>query len=599
MYHSIACRLSAVSRWLTTPRNALCAALLVGLPTLLSGFFFDDFLHLLTLRGEGLEGAPMDLFNFAGGDPTTMGTYIVRGPFPWYAAPELKIHFFRPLSSFTMWLDHQLFGETAALYHLHSILWYALLVWAVLLLFRRTVALPVAGLALLLYVLDEGHLLPVLWWSNRNALVSAAPAVLGLIAHLRWREEGWRPGLPLSLLGYALGLLAGETAVGIFGYLGAWELLRREPLVHRVRALLPALALAALYVVVYKWGGYGVRHSGVYLDPIGEWPAYLAAAPGRALDLLATQFLGLPVEIPVFVPITLIPLRVLAVAGLFTLVCFARSAWRDLDPSSRRQLAWLALGAAFATLPALATFPSGRLLILPSIGACAVLAALMHPLITASTTLKRPVRILALALITTHIALPPFAWLGASLAVPALMHLSAPAFEEVNLATDTSTPRRIICLFAADPYTGFYPDFMRRYLGYAQPLGWQTLSMAPFDHEITRTGENAFEMAIPNGEMLSTPFERLLRTHRLPFRPGDVVECDGFRVEILECGAWGPSRIRFDFQRGLDDPQFQFLAWQGGRLAPFHWPEPGQTVRLRLGDSYFAWPHFKKRLGLV
>ena len=80
------------------------------------------------------------------------------------------------------------------------------------------------ALALLVFTLDSSHTWPVAWIANRNALVAAVPALLGLVAHLRWREQGWRPGLPLSMLGLGVGLLGGEAALGVFAYVGAYEL---------------------------------------------------------------------------------------------------------------------------------------------------------------------------------------------------------------------------------------------------------------------------------------------------------------------------------------------------------------------------------------
>ena len=81
--------------------------------------------------------------------------------------------------------------------------------------------------ALFLFAVDESHLFAALWLANRNALVAAVPVLFGLCAHLRWREDGWRWGLPLSLGGYVVGLLGGETALGALAYLAASRGIRR------------------------------------------------------------------------------------------------------------------------------------------------------------------------------------------------------------------------------------------------------------------------------------------------------------------------------------------------------------------------------------
>ena len=169
----------------------------------------------------------------------------------------------------------------------------------------------------------------------------------------------------------------------------------------------------------------------------------------------------------------------------------------------------------------------------------------------------------------------------------------------MELDPEKVAAQRVFCLFAADPYTGFYPVVMRRYLNYPRPLGWQTLSMAPADHEVTRTGNNSFELAVLDGEMLATPFERLMRSHAYPYQPGDVVSCAGFRIRVLETGDWGPRKLSLEFDKALDNEEYAFLAWQEGKLKQFHWPAIGEGTRLKVSEGYFGPKYFKKRLGVL
>lgn len=578
-----------------------CAAGLVVFPTLFSGFFFDDYIHLMTLEGDGYGATPFDLFLFGAGDPERMKALIRSGPYPWYTLPDLQIHFFRPLSSAGMWLDNSLFGRHAVFYHLHSLGWYALLAWAAALVYRRVLPLPIAGLAALLYVLDAGHVVPALWWSNRNALVSAAPALLGLAAHLRWREAGWRPGLPLSLVGYGLGLLGGETALGICGYLFAYELAgRRDALWTRLRALAPASVLAALYLAGYKWAGYGVFGSGVYFDPVGEWRPFLAHAPGRLLDLFGTQFFRLPAELAVVRSDYGVALRVAAAALAPLLLAAAYHTWRRLAPDERRTMAWLGTGAVVASVPALATFPSGRLLTLPSVGACALAAMIIyHGAGMAREAAAGLHRAVAHTFVLLHVLYPPFVWIGTGAVFPIFLALSEDAFRTMEIDNRRAPAQFIVSLSAADPYTGFYPQVMRRALGFEPAMGWQTLSLAPLDHEVIRTAGNRFELRVLGGELLATPFERLVRSAAYPFRAGDRVDLGEYEIEVLEAGEWGPKRIGVTFNGPLENPDYLFLAWKGGRLRNFSWPPVGEPVVLPVREGYFAWPNFKKQLGLL
>src|SRR5690606_22597983 len=137
---------------------------------------------------------------------------------------EMRVGFFRPLSSALIHLDLAAFGDRVVLWHLHSIAWYLALLALVLALYRRVLPPGAAELAVLFFAVDDAHSIPVGWLANRNSLVAAVPALAGLLLHLEWRERGFKPGAPLSALAYAVALLGGESALGALAYVGAYEL---------------------------------------------------------------------------------------------------------------------------------------------------------------------------------------------------------------------------------------------------------------------------------------------------------------------------------------------------------------------------------------
>ena len=126
------------------------------------------------------------------------------------------------------------------------------------------------------------------------------------MAHLRWREERWRPGLPLSLLGFAVGLAAGEVALSVLAYLFAYELFAAPGTPKaRVRALCPTALILIAYLLHYRLAGYGAAASGLYLDPFRSPLEYLAAAPTdkrAALKARGTRSLVSVTEAPVTQP---------------------------------------------------------------------------------------------------------------------------------------------------------------------------------------------------------------------------------------------------------------------------------------------------------
>ncbi len=201
-------------------RWVLLAGTLVSLPALRLGFVIDDYFHVWLLERGGLPAA-LELFTFSDGDPIANALRREEGPYPWWTLDDLRLRFLRPLSGITHWLDHRVFGRTTWPMHLHSIAWHLGLVAVAAAVFRRLLPVGVAGLAALLFAVDDAHALPVMWLANRNALVALVPGFAGLLAHLPWREHGWTPGAWLVPPLLALGLAAGEPALGAFAYLGA------------------------------------------------------------------------------------------------------------------------------------------------------------------------------------------------------------------------------------------------------------------------------------------------------------------------------------------------------------------------------------------
>ena len=275
----------------------MAVAFVVALSALGFGLFVDDYMFIASLEGQNPIGSPFDLYVFGTGDAELNRPLIQDGPYPWFGDLAFKAHFCRPLSCALMALDHKLFGHFALAYNAHSALWYVFLAFAALLVFRRILPPAVGVLALLLFVVDESHVLPAVWWSNRHSLIAVGMGCLGIAAHLRWREDNWRFGLPLSLLAYVVALSAAEMGLCMLAYVLAYEVFgRRDEIRQRFLSVLPAALLAIGYLLFYRAGGYGAQFSDIYIDPVGDPVAFLTAAPGRFAMLMGAQFFMLPVE---------------------------------------------------------------------------------------------------------------------------------------------------------------------------------------------------------------------------------------------------------------------------------------------------------------
>jgi len=216
-----------------TPWVAAALGVVLTLPSLGAGLIADDYLQRAVLQDSGVvpvEGGPWSsLFTFVPGTPEGNQAMLDAGVTEWTVHPQMKISFWRPLTVATHVLDYALWPDGLVLQHAHSLLWYALAVLAVAALYRRTIpSLAAAGLAALLFAVQDYHATAACWLANRNALISVALGALALVLHVRWRRGGGAAeavGAPLCL---AASLLAGESGLALAAYLAAYQLAGEE-----------------------------------------------------------------------------------------------------------------------------------------------------------------------------------------------------------------------------------------------------------------------------------------------------------------------------------------------------------------------------------
>ncbi|MFQ5494212.1 MAG: hypothetical protein ACE5EX_02425 [Phycisphaerae bacterium] len=163
-------------------------AMVLAAPSLTTGWQMDDHFHRLKMIGPAqavdASHGRLDLFRFLDGDPDRTRALIDRGRIPWWTFPGIRAAFWRPVTVFTHWLDYRLWPTSPALMHGQSLLWLGALVTAAGFMYRRLMgAVPVAGLATLLYAVDDARATTVGFLANRNALVAALFGVLAIILH--------------------------------------------------------------------------------------------------------------------------------------------------------------------------------------------------------------------------------------------------------------------------------------------------------------------------------------------------------------------------------------------------------------------------------
>ncbi|HEY3254659.1 MAG TPA: hypothetical protein VGJ91_11950, partial [Polyangiaceae bacterium] len=368
------------------PRVLWAIALLsvfLALPSLFADFYCDDQAMVLTI--EGVAPAPIPgpfhLYSFMTGAPGERDALVRQSALPWWSVDGIRLSFFRPLASALLVVDHALAGRRPLPYHLHSIAWYVLAVLAAALLFRRLLPEREAALAGLLFAVSPAHWMLVAWPSARHVAISGALVIIALILQLEARERtegGSRWQSLAAIVCAALALCGGETALGLFGYVAAYELIgRREPLALRLRALAPWAALLFAYAAMYKGLGFGVRGAGGYVDPIAQPRVYLQLLPVRLSVYLEAALLGIPSELSMIAPKSARVLAALGVAAALAFAALLRRAARALDTELERTLAWLLVGALLAILPGVASIPGDRVLFLPNLAVSAAVAVVL------------------------------------------------------------------------------------------------------------------------------------------------------------------------------------------------------------------------------
>lgn len=573
------------------------------LQSLAHGIAADDVWHKLAFTGAGSDWARhknpwWNQFAFFDGTAERAHWLMNVGIAPWWSDVSVRAVFFRPLSSATHAVDWTLWPRMPWLMHAHSIAWYAALVTAATWAYRLLLApagdgrkagdgdgVWVARLAALLYGLDHTHGLPVAWLANRNAIIAGTFALASLGAHVAAAREASnarrRRLAAASALALALALASGESALAVVAYLGAHAVvLDARPRASRVTSLLPHAAVVVAWAAVYRLGGFGVRESGVYIEPLRDPDRFLAAAAVHLPMLLATGLGAPPPDVYAFVP-TPAKIALLTFALLFlawSSVVLVRL-WRE-SAMARLFLA----GSIGALLPACAIFPSARLLVTPSFGLIGLVALVFARMVDDPGWLVcrggRLVRALArsFAVFTSlgHLVLSPLAmqltvaqmWL-----LDNVVHRLARGFP----ATEPP-PSRLVVMNAPDTVFMAFVLVDAKLAPRPSPDRMLTVAGGQRDLAITRDGERSLLVTQADG-FYRTGTELILRKASAPMPEGTRVALDGVTVEVVGTLADGvPHRARFTFESPLDGPHLAFRRWDGRGLVPFTPPPLGETV---------------------
>jgi hypothetical protein len=557
---------------------ALVVALGLAAPSLGAALYCDDALFVARLENAlpSPRPGPLWLYTLATGGSENLTPY-------WWTAPELRIAFFRPLASGLLALDHAFFGRAPLPYHVHSIAWFLASVLMAGLLLRRLLSPRAGALATLLFAVSPMHSMVASWPAARHVAISATLGFLALLLHVRARETKRAPAA--AVLAMAVALLSSEVALGVLAFVVSYEVFGRDDArAARLKAALPCVVLATLYIVAYGAMGYGVTASGDYADPIKSPLSYLRNVPRHVGPLAFSTFFGVPSEssvaFPAIVPMTLL----LGAMGTLVAALLLRRAWRLAQEEDRRALRWLLPGAALATLPGLSGIVGDRALFVPSLGITAALAIIILNAARRDAAGRRPVIALVGVswLLLFQLPLGSLSFFAQAVAFMKSSRAAADVVRAADLPTSDSPSGRAARVFGigiADPTIGMYLQPVRVVNGgAAQETTMLTVSL--HDHVVTRSADRTLVIQIVDGSLLESGFETVVRPRSLPLHEGDVVTIGETRIVVVAAKDGAPTRLAVEFDRPLDDPSLAIVIWKQGALRRMPTLALGESVRL-------------------
>ena len=578
-----------MQRWFGSPRIvfwAMLAACVLTLPSLFSGMLGDDyFIRAAVLQNTGIPcvpRSPVNAFTFTSGDPGDLKQGIETGLYPWWTHPRRKMAFFRPLPALTHWIDFKLFSGSVPMMHLHSILWYALLVCVAGLLYRRfLVPFWAAGLAAVFYAVDYSHAVGAAMLCSRNTVMVAVFSFLALLAHDAWRRSGSKACSVIAPAAFFASLLCGEAAVAAGGYLLAYALfIERVKPAARPATLLPYVIAGGVWWIIYTRLGYGTAHIGLYIDPGKDVLRFAANLMQRLPVLLLGHFTLPPSDVWSFLPAW--PARIYTACAAAGIMFIAWGIWPLLRHD--RTARFFALGTVLAAIPFCAALPSNRLLFFTGLGSMGLIAGFLGMLLEKPAWFEpyrgRPRALLAGVWIFSCAVIYPLLFIPASLSNIFMQKPLTLAAQTIVSHNDECQSGQTIAVSVPYDQMLFYLHFIRAANGQNPCLNTFLLSAGLQPLEVQRINERTLLVRFKSG-MLKGAWEQSFRDSAALLEKGYSLKLSDITVTVTALTDDGlPAEIRYEFNKPLEDSSLRWVTWSDEGFIPFTLPAPGETVRV-------------------
>jgi hypothetical protein len=567
---------------------AAVLAFALTLPSLGNGLGIDDHMYRARVVGDGwgASRAARDLFLYADpARPELQKEAMARGELSWWAAPALRWNYFRPLAQLSHYVEFRALGRGGAAWmHLHSVLWMAALALVAALLFRQVMgATWIAGLAAIVYAIDDGHGFTVGWLGNRCGLIAAVFGLLAVLAHDRWRRGGWRAGAVLGPLALAGALFGAEGGIAACGLLGAHALvLERGSWRTRAAVMAPYVGVVLGWYALWSALGYGIDGTGSYTDPVRHPGAYAIEALQRVPMLVHSALGALPADLweVFFVRRGLTWAIVLAGAVFSALVVYAFARLVRADRIAR----FWAVGLALSLATVCSAQPTDRQLLIVTVAGAALVARFLAAWLERGRPEERAVlrhggAIFAGFFALVHLVAAPVL-LPVRARLPGAVSRGVAKIDALLPGDAALAQQDLVLVNVPFKYQCNFASVVRRSVGGVSPRNWRCLGVSADEVAVERPDARTLVLR-PAGGYLRYFEDTNVRSRLIRFAVDDRVELPGAAITVRAITDDGrPATVEHRFTVPLEDPSLRWLVWQRGAYRPFAPPPVGGATVL-------------------
>lgn len=613
----------------------LIVTFLLNVHSINSGMLTDDFIQKTYALGNqklkdkqvynyqpdsSFLGFTQKYFIFL--DSEKMGlnqSYFEYGATPWWSFKDVKVAFWRPVTSATYWLDYKLWPDSSKAMHFQNIFWFMLLIIAVYTFYRKTLNPTWAVfLAASLFVIDYSFIKNAGWLACRNATMATLFGIFSILSFIKYKQSESSLQLFFSVILFLLSILSAEAGIATMAYIASYAIcLDKKPLKNRFISIIPFLITIIAWRVIYKLLGYGTSGTEMYIDPISNFSGFTEAITTRAPVLFFYQLIGTDGIDYIFNDSLK---KIFIFASYLTVAIFCILPLKILikDKISRFYL----FGAIFAVIPICTTYPSGRILMFVALGIIGFLISIIYNL-----TSGKHISNLSLSN-----AIPLWIFVVLILVISIPVNLLFWGKEISNKSGTPHSPKMlgigdepeiadkdVIVINANNPFAFIFEPFTRAYSSenLEVPNHIRALTTALNDISITRENLQTIIMEPKGGFLLTANVKYPEDKSQIPllhsahsinainghfrgsdmeFEAGEKISLPEVEIEILEVTDNGqPKTVKFEFIESLENNRFKWLFWNWESMAYEEFTLPGIGKKVTVNGPFSKSGLIKKK----